>query len=219
MRSVVDTYSCTGALPHEPRDGHPGARVPASPAVKHRFERQFLFSPSITITSLSGTTALVGLLAISWSAVSSAWGSVLAKPLITRHGSTLVSGYTTLIGGGGLLLSALFFEPEAAASLMTPWSWQAVASWVFLVLFGSLIGYSIYLQLIRDIGPARAGSFAFVSPIVAVAVGVVIAGETLTAAGMFGMMLMLLASAICLYGREDTSRTAEPTMSRCPTDA
>ncbi|MDK4731510.1 EamA family transporter [Rhizobium sp. CNPSo 3490] len=166
----------------------------------------FLFSPSIEMTSLSGSAAIVGLLAISWSAVSSAWGSVLAKPLITRYGSTLVSGCTTLIGGAGLFLSSLAFEPEAAASLVTPWNWQAVAGWLFLVLFGSLIGYSIYLQLIRDIGPARAGSFAFVSPIVAVAVGVMMAGEALTAAGMFGMILMLLAAAMCLYGHQGSSK-------------
>ncbi|WP_434713732.1 EamA family transporter (plasmid) [Rhizobium sp. YTUHZ045] len=168
----------------------------------------FLFSPTLEFTSLSGTGGIVGLLAISWSAVSSAWGSVLARPLITRYGSSFVSGCTTLLGGGGLFLSSLVFEPEAAASLQTLWNWQAVASWLFLVLFGSLIGYSIYLQLIRDIGPARAGSFAFVSPIVAVAVGVMIAGEALSAAGMLGMILMLLAAAICLYGYQGSSRSS-----------
>ena len=53
--------------------------------------------------------------------------------------------------------------------------------WLFLLLFGSLVGYSLYMQLLRDLGPAKAGSFAFVSPIIAVLVGTIVAGETVQA--------------------------------------
>jgi drug/metabolite transporter (DMT)-like permease len=53
--------------------------------------------------------------------------------------------------------------------------------WLFLLLFGSLVGYTLYIQLLRDLGPAKAGSFAFVSPIIAVLVGVVAGGETVHA--------------------------------------
>jgi hypothetical protein len=35
------------------------------------------------------------------------------------------------------------------------WNWQAVAGWLFLVIFGSLLGYRIYMQLLTDIGLQR----------------------------------------------------------------
>jgi drug/metabolite transporter (DMT)-like permease len=58
------------------------------------------------------------------------------------------------------------------------------------------------MQLLRDLGPARAGSFAFVSPIIAVLVGVIAAGETVSALSVAGMAVMLVAAGACLYGDE-----------------
>jgi drug/metabolite transporter (DMT)-like permease len=157
-----------------------------------------LFAPELWATR-TNSTVLFGLAAVAWAAISSAWGSVLARPLVARYGSKLLSGSTTLIGGGMLLAVSLAVEPDARAAIVTIWSWEAIAGWLFLVIFGSLIGYSIYMQLLRDIGPARAGSFAFVSPAIAVGVGALLAGEAITLQGIIGMMLMMLAAAGCLF--------------------
>jgi hypothetical protein len=78
----------------------------------------------------------------------------------------------------------------------------ATLGWLFLLLFGSLVGYSLYMQLLRDLGPAKAGSFAFVSPIIAVLVGVIAAGETASILSIAGMAIMLVAAGACLYGDE-----------------
>ena len=72
--------------------------------------------------------------------------------------------------------------------------------WLFLLLFGLLVGYSLYMQLLRDLGPAKAGSFAFVSPIIAVLVGVIAARETVSALSVAGLAIMLVAAGACLYG-------------------
>jgi drug/metabolite transporter (DMT)-like permease len=58
------------------------------------------------------------------------------------------------------------------------------------------------MQLLRDLGPAKAGSFAFVSPIITVLVGVIVAGETVSALSVAGMAVMLVAAVACLYGDE-----------------
>jgi drug/metabolite transporter (DMT)-like permease len=84
------------------------------------------------------------------------------RALRQRH----ASGATMLIGGAALLLGSLGWEPHSTQSLEAFWGWPATLGWLFLLLFGSLIGYSIYMQLLRDRGPAKAGSFAFVSPII-----------------------------------------------------
>ena len=64
------------------------------------------------------------------------------------------------------------------------------------------------MQLLRDLGPAKAGSFAFVSPIIAVLVGVIAAGETVSALSVAGMAVMLIAAGACLYGDELEARFA-----------
>lgn len=157
-----------------------------------------LFAPEVG-TPDAGLWTIFGLVAVAWAAISSAWGSVLARPLVSRYGSTTLSGSTTLIGGVLLLSVSLIMETGAPAALATLWNWQAVAGLLFLVIFGSLIGYSIYMQLLRDIGPAKAGSFAFVSPAIAVAAGAILAGEAVTFQSMTGMILMMLAAGGCLF--------------------
>ena len=65
--------------------------------------------------------------------------------------------------------------------------------------------YSIHMPLWRDIGPARAGSFAFVSPAIAVGVGTLLAGETITRVGVTGMILMLMAPGGSLFAEQLTT--------------
>lgn len=141
-------------------------------------------------------------MAIAWAAVSYAWGSVLARPVIERCGSGMLSGATMLIGGAPLLLGSLGWEPNSAQSLEAFWGWPATLGWLFFLLFGSLVGYSLYMQLLRDLGPAKAGSFAFVSPIIAVLVGVIAAEETVSILSIAGMAIMLVAAGSSLYGEE-----------------
>jgi drug/metabolite transporter (DMT)-like permease len=107
-----------------------------------------------------------------------------------------------LIGGAVLLLGSLAWEGNSTQSLEAFWGWPATLGWLFLLLFGSLIGYNLYMQLLRDLGPAKAGSFAFVSPIIAVLVGVIVAGETVHALSVAGMSVTLVAAGASLYGDE-----------------
>jgi drug/metabolite transporter (DMT)-like permease len=161
-----------------------------------------LFAPSIKAEEGSSVWSILGFMAIAWAAVSYACGSVLARPLIERYGSGTLSGATMLIGGSALLLGSLGWEPNSTQSLEAFWGWPAALGWLFLLLFGSLVGYSLYMQLLRDLGPAKAGSFAFVSPIIAVLVGVIAAGETVSILSIAGMAVMLVAAGECLYGDE-----------------
>jgi drug/metabolite transporter (DMT)-like permease len=161
-----------------------------------------LFAPSINFAGGSTVWSVVGFVAIAWAAISYAWGSVLARPLIERYGSGALSGATMVIGGVALLAGSLCWEPNSTQSLEAFWGWPAALGWLFLLIFGSLVGYSLYMQLLRDLGPAKAGSFAFVSPIIAVLVGIIAAGETVSPLSIAGMAVMLVAAGVCLYGDE-----------------
>jgi drug/metabolite transporter (DMT)-like permease len=67
----------------------------------------------------------------------------------------MLSGATMLIGGTALLLGSLGWEPNSTQSVQGP----ATFGWLFLLLFGSLVGYSLYMQLLRDLGPAASHLF------------------------------------------------------------
>jgi drug/metabolite transporter (DMT)-like permease len=161
-----------------------------------------LFAPSTKAEGGSGVWSILGLVAVAWTAVSYAWGSVLARPLIERYGSGMLSGATMLIGGAALLVGSLGWEPNSTQSVATFWDWPVTFGRLFLLLFGSLVGYSLYMQLLRDLGPARAGSFAFVSPIIAVMAGFIAVGEIVSALSIVGTAVMLVAAGVCLYRDE-----------------
>jgi drug/metabolite transporter (DMT)-like permease len=69
------------------------------------------------------------------------------------------------------------------------------------VLFGSVGGFTIYLLLIRDWGPSRAGAYAFVSPVIAVALGMLVFGERVGLVEAAGIVLMLSAAILALRER------------------
>ncbi len=76
-----------------------------------------------------------------------------------------------------------------------------LASWAFLVVFGSLTAFTIYLYLIREWGPARAGLYTFVSPVIALALGSAVLGESLTPLDLLGTALILAGAWIAFRTR------------------
>ena len=151
-----------------------------------------LFGPSAFAAggSLSGA-ALTGAVAILGSTFVYALGSVLARPLLGRYPPVALSGMTMFWGGLALVAGALALEPGAAAAASGDWGWRAWAGWGFLAVFGSLIGYTTFLRLVREWGASRAGAYAFVSPAVAVALGVWVMGERVDVSGLLAMAAML----------------------------
>lgn len=125
-------------------------------------------------------------------------GSVLARPLMRTLSPAEVAATTNLLGGLILLIGSLAFEPGARAALGGHWGWAAWAAWWYLLLPGSLGATIIYFHLVRDWGASRTGTYAFVSPVIAVLLGVAVFGESLDPANAAGMALMLIAAAIAL---------------------
>ncbi len=139
-----------------------------------------------------------GLLMIVVGTLSYAWGAILCRPLVARHGPIGMSGWICLVGGAVLVpLSAVTepWSPAVFAGFLDP---AALAGWAFMTIFSSVIAFTLYLRLQRDWGPARAGLYAFISPIVAVVVGVGLGGETLPPAAWAGMAVLGVAAWIAL---------------------
>jgi len=113
----------------------------------------------------------------------------------------------TLLGGGALLLTASAVRGEPFGFDPAAVSIRSLTALGYLVTFGSLVGFSAYLWLLRVSTPARVSTYAFVNPVVAVLLGWALAGEplgprTILAAGV-------IVGAVALIIRSGEERAGE----------
>jgi drug/metabolite transporter (DMT)-like permease len=132
---------------------------------------------------------------ISW-----ALGSLYARTANLPESQFLAAAMEMLCGGVALLILATMtgewknFHP-AAISLR---SLTAVA---YLCVFGSIIAFSAYVWLLRNISAARVSTYAYINPVIALVVGWALGGETLTpriliaAAVIIAGVVLIIASA------------------------
>jgi drug/metabolite transporter (DMT)-like permease len=81
-----------------------------------------------------------------------------------------------MLVGGALLAIAGMLHGERLPTHASTESWLALA---YLIVFGSLIGFTSYNWLLRNARPVVATSYAYVNPILAVLIGAVLSGEPL----------------------------------------
>jgi drug/metabolite transporter (DMT)-like permease len=121
-----------------------------------------------------------------------AWGSLRGRHGPRPASAQLVSGMQMVGGGAGLLLLTLVSGGFASVDVATFTARSWLGFW-FLVLFASLAGFTAYVYLLQHATPARASTYAFVNPVVAVVIGAAVAGEPLTPR-------VLLAAAVIVGG-------------------
>jgi drug/metabolite transporter (DMT)-like permease len=125
-------------------------------------------------------------------------GSVMTRPIMRTLEPVQLAGLTDLIGGLVLLVSSLAVEPGAWRSMQLHWGWPAFLGWLYLLVPGALMSTTMYFLLVRDWGASRPGTYAFISPVIAVVLGCSFFGETLDWGSAVGMTLMLGAAALAL---------------------
>lgn len=116
----------------------------------------------------------LGALLLVIAAASWALGSVLGRFIELPKG-VMAAGAQMLCAGVCLMLLSLA-SGEQITQAPTLKSLLALG---YLTIFGSIIAYSAYLYLLKNVRPAAATSYAYVNPVVAVGLGVLFAGEVL----------------------------------------
>lgn len=118
--------------------------------------------------------AVITLAALGWASASVASH---AKPL---HPSPQLATGMTMLAGGILLVIAAVVTGEVSKVSSAAFTPRVVFTWFYLVVLGSLIGFSAFLYLLRVSTPQRVSTSAFVNPLVAVYLGWLILGEPVT---------------------------------------
>ena len=142
-----------------------------------------------------GSVSPFGLLVLLASTLAWSGGSLYARTLPPLPVPLVGTGMEMLCGGGALLLlSGLTGEwgrvDFGAITL------RGALSLAYLIVFGSIIGFSAYKWLLTRVRPALVGTYAFVNPVVAVLLGWTFAGEALT--GRLVIAMLLIVSAVAM---------------------
>jgi drug/metabolite transporter (DMT)-like permease len=78
---------------------------------------------------------------------------------------------------------------------------RAVAALVYLTIFGSLLGYTAYTFLLKNVRPALATSYSYVNPALAVLLGVWFADEKITMITVAAMLIILAGVVLVILGQ------------------
>jgi drug/metabolite transporter (DMT)-like permease len=131
---------------------------------------------------------------ISW-----AGGTWLQSRTKTNLSPGVSSGYQMFFGGVGFALTALVLREPLPTPI--PQAWLA---WAYLVVFGSLLAFTSFIQALRMLPTNIVTTYSFVNPIIAVILGWIILGEQITYWTVAGAALILLgvAGAFRAHSRE-----------------
>jgi drug/metabolite transporter (DMT)-like permease len=159
------------------------------------------FAGVAVIAQPSGGATTLGIVLCFISAVMWATGSVFSARLEMPRDPFAATAYEMLAGGLLMLVPGLFtvhaFAPSGAS----------IAAWVYLVTFGSIVGYSAYVWLLANAPLATVSTYAYVNPVVAIGLGVLFRGEQLTWRLVLGAAIVV-ASVAAVVRQEPPSATA-----------
>jgi drug/metabolite transporter (DMT)-like permease len=157
--------------------------------------------------------APLGLLAVFIATFSWKLGSVWAAHGLPRRlgGHRLelapgAMGYASQMLVGGVALMAM-----SALAGEQPWAWpaapldaRAVASWLYLVVAGSLVAFSAFMVLLQRTPAAVSSSYAYVNPVIALLLGVTLGGETINAGEWLATAVVTASVGLLLAGRRQS---------------
>jgi drug/metabolite transporter (DMT)-like permease len=123
-----------------------------------------------------------------------------------HHTSQPLATAMSMLAGGALLLALAGATGEYARLDLSGVSLKSWIAFWYLVLFGALVGLSAYLWLMRTTTPARAATYAYVNPVVAVVLGWLLAGEPLNPRVMIAAGVIVGAVALIVTGPGGVSR-------------
>jgi drug/metabolite transporter (DMT)-like permease len=128
-----------------------------------------------------------------------AWslGSVLSTTRLPLAPGPAGFASEMLCGGAVLMLLSLGMGEQFSGAPQP----LALAAWVYLVVFGSLVAFSAYLYLLAHASPAVATSYAFVNPVIALALGVFVADEALSGGEWLACAVILAGVFLIFRGK------------------
>jgi drug/metabolite transporter (DMT)-like permease len=159
--------------------------------------------------SANGEVEAAGAVMLLFGSISWAAGSIYSRHGARPQSAEMATALQMILGSVALLLVAgvagefAQFRPSAV-------SLPSFLGWAYLVTFGGLVGFTAYIYLLGATTPAKATTYAYVNPVVAVFLGWAIAGEPIVPRTILAATIILIGVAmITIAGGRDSASGRE----------
>ena len=141
---------------------------------------------------------LTGISALAW-----ATGSYLSSRIPLPQDAFVATAFEMLAGGALLLPFGLAQRPDPSE-----FSAISLVAFAYLVLVGSLVGFTAYVWLLHHVPLGTVSTYAYVNPVVAIALGMLFLDERITWRIALGAAIVLASVAVVV--RRETEAAVEP---------
>lgn len=154
-------------------------------------------------SKLSAST--LGLVCLTVAPIAWAWGSIWSRDQDLP--SPFMAASAQMLTGSIWMLGAAVVTGERITAVPT---WAATGAMLYLVVAGSIFGFTAYIWLLHHVRPALATSYAYVNPPIAVLFGALLAGERFTSHDLGAMAVILVGVVIITLARARAAKPVEP---------
>ena len=135
----------------------------------------------------------LGAIALILAPICWALGSAISSRVALPNG--LMSSAAQMLTGGCMLLIVSLIAGER---LKSPPPLNALLAMSYLIVFGSLVAFSAYGYLLTRVRPALATSYAYVNPVIAIVLGIILVSEHITLVGVLAVAVILAGVALVM---------------------
>lgn len=158
----------------------------------------------VILLSLEGDfrSSPMGFSAVMIGAVSFSFGSVISSKVPQPKG--LMGTAVGMLSAGIFLIVIGVFAGEQIAVFPKA---DPLLALVYLIFLPSILAFSAYGYLLDNVGPIKANSFAYTNPVIAVGLGVLLGGESITPLGVLAMGIIIGSLVLLNVGKNGSAAT------------
>ena len=169
----------------------------------------------VVIPGGSGASSAVGLAMGLAASISWSLGSFFAHRLPLPTDGFVATTWEMLSAGVFLLVLGLV-TGEPWSMKAAGFTLESIAAWLYLAVFGSLIGFTAYAWLLRNAPISKVVTHQYVNPIVAIALGALLLGEEITLAVGVGAALIVGSVFVAVRAESSTTKSRSPGIADVP---
>jgi drug/metabolite transporter (DMT)-like permease len=167
-----------------------------------------LFAGKGTVNFTGDRMQLISFFVLTIGSISWAIGSLYSKYQQTE-GSTAMKAAIQMMSAGVVSFFFAFIAGEYSTFSIHTISFESIKAVIYLVLFGSLIGYMAYIWLLSVRPPSQVGTYAYVNPVVAVFLGWLLADEKISTQQIIALCVVLAGVIMVNFSKENKQRTKQ----------
>ena len=169
-----------------------------------------LVGVAILLVPVDGLDAIdpLGVLLVLFAELSWAAGSIYARRAPLPRSGLLGTGMEMLAGGAALVIAGSLIG-EIGRTDPSRFSVESLAAVAYLIVFGSILAFTAYTWLLAHVPVSTVGTYAYVNPIVAVALGAVFLSEPITPRTVLASVIIIGAVVAMVSGRPREAHAAD----------